>query len=413
MAGFVDEAQLHAKGGDGGAGSVSFRREAHVPKGGPDGGDGGRGGSVWLVASSAKSTLLAFKDHPHRRAENGKHGQGHGRHGASADDVEVMVPLGTVVKGHDGTPVADLAQEGMHWLAAEGGRGGRGNARFLSNKRRAPAFAEQGEPGEEHWYNLELRLFADVALVGFPNAGKSTFISKVSAAKPKIADYPFTTLEPNLGVVRLPGDGGEIVIADIPGLIEGASEGKGLGHRFLRHVERARVLAVLVDMSPFAPHDPATQEQILLSELANYKPELARRPRVVVGSRVDIAEDGGGGPPLMMSSATGQGVQAVLWELARALEAQRAIPEAASPTVLHRIVPEGIEVRRGEDGAWEVLGRPARRAVAVSDLTDADALAWVHGRLRSLGVNKALARQGAKQGDVVRVGDLSFTWEPD
>src|SRR4051794_29445058 len=248
MSGFVDEAQLHIKAGDGGAGSVSFRREAHVAKGGPDGGDGGKGGDVWLVADRNVPSLLGFKDHPFRRADNGVHGTSKKAHGRNGGDTIVPVPEGTVIRDQEGTVLADLVREGDRWLAAAGGRGGRGNASFLSNRRRAPGFAEQGEVGEERWLGLELRLLADVALVGFPNAGKSTLISRISAAKPKIADYPFTTLEPHLGVVRL-DDGFEMIVADIPGLIEGASEGRGLGHRFLRHVERARVLVVLVDLA--------------------------------------------------------------------------------------------------------------------------------------------------------------------
>ena len=234
MGSFVDEAQIHVKGGDGGAGSVSFRREAHVAKGGPDGGDGGDGGHVWLVADRNVASLYSFRDHPHRRAGNGTHGMGKGRHGKGGEDLFVAVPEGTVVKDADGSVIADLARHGDQWIAARGGSGGRGNARFLSNRRRAPAFAEQAELGEERWLDLELKLMADVAIVGFPNAGKSTLISKVSSARPKIADYPFTTLEPHLGVVRF--DEHELVVADIPGLIEGASEGKGLGHRFLRHL---------------------------------------------------------------------------------------------------------------------------------------------------------------------------------
>ena len=249
MSGFVDEAQLNGRGGDGGAGCVSFRREAHVPKGGPDGGDGGKGGDVWLVADRNVASLLAFRDHPHRKATSGVHGQGKKKHGHSGSDLEVAVPEGTVVYDFDGRVLADLVRAGDRYLAAAGGRGGRGNTRFLSNKRRAPTFAEQGEAGEERWMRLELKLLADVALVGFPNVGKSTLISRISAAKPKIADYPFTTLEPNLGVVRM-DDGVEFVVADIPGLIEGAAEGKGLGHQFLRHVERARALVVLIDLAP-------------------------------------------------------------------------------------------------------------------------------------------------------------------
>src|SRR3954454_19438986 len=275
MPGFVDECGLHVKAGDGGAGSVAFRREAHVPKGGPDGGDGGNGGDVWLVADRNVASLLAFRDHPHRRATNGVHGQGKRKHGRGGDDTIVPVPEGTTVKDADGVVLADLVHEGDRYLAAEGGRGGRGNARFLSNRRRAPSFAEQGEAGDERWLHLELKLLADVALVGFPNVGKSTLISVISAAKPKIADYPFTTLEPSLGVVRV-DDTTDFVVADIPGLIEGASEGKGLGHQFLRHVERARVLCVLLDSAweSSALPEPAEQERILLRELGNYQPDL-------------------------------------------------------------------------------------------------------------------------------------------
>src|ERR1700735_194165 len=285
MPGFVDEAQLHVKGGDGGAGVVSFRREAHVARGGPDGGDGGSGGSIWLVADRNVASLYGFRDHPHRRADSGTHGMGKGRHGKGGGDLEVPVPEGTVVRDASGEVIADLIAEGNRWLAAQGGQGGRGNARFLSNRRRAPSFAEQAERGEERWLDLELKLMADVALVGFPHAGESTLLPRISAAKPKIADYPFTTLEPHLGVVRF--DDYEFVVADIPGLIEGASEGRGLGHQFLRHVERARVLVILVDLAAEDGRSPAEQERILLEELSRYRPELAERPRVVVGSKND------------------------------------------------------------------------------------------------------------------------------
>ncbi|MCB0971034.1 MAG: GTPase ObgE [Acidimicrobiales bacterium] len=414
MAGFVDEAQLNARGGDGGAGCVSFRREAHVPKGGPDGGDGGHGGDVWLVADRNVSSLLAFRDHPHRRAGNGTHGQGKRKHGAGGDDTVVPVPEGTVVLDADGRVLADLVRAGDRWQAAAGGRGGKGNARFLSNKRRAPTFAEQGEEGEERWLRLELKLMADVAIIGFPNVGKSTLISRISAAKPKIADYPFTTLEPNLGVVRL-DDGDEMVVADIPGLIEGASEGKGLGHRFLRHTERARALALLVDLAPTAPHPPDRQEELLLEELARYRPELVDRPRVVVGSRVDMAEpavveawDG-----LVLSAVTGQGVERVRGAMADAVRvARRAEPEA-EPFVIHRPTPEGLVVERTDAGGFVVRGRAVERAVALSDLTNLEALAYVQERLRKLGVDKALARAGARDGDDVEIGRFAFTYAED
>jgi GTP-binding protein len=408
MSGFVDEAQLHVKAGDGGAGAVSFRREAHVAKGGPDGGDGGRGGDVWLVADANTASLLAFRDHPHRRATNGTHGQGKARHGASGNDIEVKVPPGTVVHQLDGTIVADLGESGDRWKAARGGQGGRGNARFLSNRRRAPAFAEQGEHGEEHWFNLELKLMADVALVGFPNAGKSTLISRISAAKPKIADYPFTTLEPHLGVVRF--DDAEFVVADIPGLIEGASEGRGLGHQFLRHIERARALVVLIDLAAVDERSPAEQERILLHELGEHEPELLRRPRLVIGTKADAATTDYDGTTI--SAVTGDGIAALVGRLATLVVEARAHMPTAQGTVVHRPEPEGLQIQRGDDGAFVVRGRQAERAVALSDLTDQGALEFAQERLKRIGVDRALARAGAREGDLVHIGGLTFEYAP-
>ncbi len=410
---FVDECQIHVKAGDGGAGAVSFRREAHVALGGPDGGDGGKGGDVWLVADHNVASLLSFRDHPHRGATSGSHGQGKGKHGRSGTDVDVPVPEGTVVRDQKGEVIADLSEAGTRWLAGRGGEGGKGNARFLSNRRRAPSFAEQGEVGEEAWFNLELKVMADVAIVGFPNAGKSTLISAISAAKPKIAAYPFTTLQPHLGVVRF-GDH-EMVVADIPGLVEGASEGKGLGHRFLRHIERARALLVLVDMAPDDGSDPADQERVLLQELENYEPALIERPRVVVGSKADlISEPGreGAGFPLI-SARTGEGIDWLLGRLAQLVDEARVAQPRPRRLVVHRPLPSGVVVERGADGALVVRGRQAERAVALSDLTDAGALAYAQGRLRRMGVDRALVKAGARPGDRVRIGRLEFDWEPD
>ncbi|MGH9193130.1 MAG: GTPase ObgE, partial [Acidimicrobiales bacterium] len=417
MSQFVDECNLHVKAGDGGAGSVSFRREAHVAKGGPDGGDGGSGGDVWLVADHNVASLLAFKDHPFRRAGDGTHGQGKRRHGAAGRELLAPVPEGTVVLDRDGTVLADLVRAGDRYLAAEGGRGGRGNARFLSNRRRAPAFAEQGEVGEERWLRLELKLLADVALVGFPNVGKSTLISRISAAKPKVADYPFTTLEPHLGVVRL-DDGHEFVVADIPGLIEGASEGRGLGDRFLRHIERARVLCLLLDLAPVAERPPAEQLEVLLAELAAYQPDLLERERVVIGSRADLAPGtdgdraGGAEPHLTVSAVTGTGIPQLTGRLADAVRRARAALPEPSQFVVHRPVRAGYQVAR-EGGGWVVEGREATRAVALSDLTRPEALAEAHRRLQRLGVDRALARAGAKPGDPVRIGSLVFDYQDD
>jgi len=412
MSNFVDECNLHVKAGDGGAGAISIRREAHVPLGGPDGGDGGRGGHVWLVANRNVASLLAFKDHPHRRATNGVHGRGKRRHGAAGDDLMVAVPEGTVVFDRDGGALADLVHEGDRWMAAEGGQGGRGNASFLSNQRRAPSFAEQGERGEERWLRLELKLLADVALVGFPNVGKSTLISRVSAAKPKIADYPFTTLEPNLGVVRL-DDGFEYVVADIPGLIEGASEGRGLGHRFLRHVERARALVVLVDLGweVAALPAPEEQERVLLDELRRYEPDLLDRPRIVVGSRADLSPDDHG--ELRVSAVTGAGIAAVRGRMADLVREAREAEPRAEGFVVHRPATEGFQVERTDGNQWRVVGRQAERAVALSDLTNPEALAYAQARLRSMGVDRALARAGVRDGDLVHVGGFTFEYASD
>jgi GTP-binding protein len=417
---FVDSAQLHAKAGDGGAGCVSFRREAHVAKGGPDGGDGGRGGSVWIVADHNQASLLGFRDHPFRRATDGQHGTSKRQHGSGGKDVTVTVPVGTQVFSQDGELLVDLAGPGDKWLAAEGGLGGQGNARFLSNQRRAPAFAEQGEVGQERWYNLELKLQADVALIGFPNVGKSTLIARVSAARPKIADYPFTTLVPNLGVVRVgarsgrPQDATEFVMADIPGLIEGAAEGRGLGHDFLRHVERARVLCVLLDLSELAPLGPQEQLDILLGELGDYQADLLERPRVVVGSKGDVAayelDD-----VATISSVTGEGIDHLVAQLAGlVLEVRREEAlELDHTVVVHKPLPDEIFVERSGQNAWTVEGRPAIRAVRFQDLTDDEALAEIVRRLRALGVDRLLTRAGVRDGDVVTIGPLSFEWWRD
>ncbi len=420
MSSFVDAAQLHAKAGDGGAGCVSFRREAHVAKGGPDGGDGGKGGDVWLVADHNQASLLGFRDHPFRRATDGQHGTSKRMHGSSGKDTVVTVPVGTLVYSQEGELLVDLAGPGDRWLAAAGGLGGQGNNRFLSNQRRAPAFAEQGEVGEERWYNLELKLQADVALIGFPNVGKSTLISRVSAARPKIADYPFTTLVPNLGVVRVgarsgrPQDATEYVMADIPGLIEGAAEGRGLGHDFLRHVERARVLCVLLDLSEYAPLGPREQLEILLRELGDYQADLLDRPRVVVGSKGDVAAHEVEWVP-SISAVTGAGIDALSARLAGLVMEVRAREAEIDEhqVVVHKPVPDEVTLEKTGEESWRVHGRSAERAVRFQDLTDDQALAEIVRRLKDLGVDRLLNRAGVRDGDVVSVGPLSFEWWRD
>ena len=412
MSNFVDECGLNVKAGDGGAGCVSFRREAHVDRGGPDGGDGGNGGDIWLVADHNVASLLAFRDYPHRKAQSGKHGSGKRRHGANGSSELVNVPVGTLVKDSAGSVLADLSSSGAKWLAAAGGRGGKGNTRFLSNRRRAPSFAEQGEHGEEQWLNLELKLLADVALVGFPNVGKSTLISRVSAAKPKIADYPFTTLVPNLGVVK-GSEEFEMVIADIPGLIEGAADGKGLGHQFLRHVERARVLAILLDLAPYDGRDVHSQLEILLRELGNYKPELLERPRLLISSKADVAAQDALEDSLKVSAVTGEGVQEMKYKLELLVkEAREAELTNSDEIVIHRPSPKGISVSR-EGNIFIVKGRQAERAVALNDLTNIEALEYIQFTLEKIGVNKALRKAGIREGDYVQIGELQFDYMDD
>jgi GTPase len=318
---FIDEVKIKVKAGDGGNGCLAFRREKFVPRGGPSGGDGGRGGDVVLVANPNYNTLLHFRFNPEHTAERGRHGEGSNRTGREGESTEVPVPVGTIVYDADtGEQLVDFTEAGQRFRVAKGGRGGRGNARFTSSTHQTPTEHEDGRPGEERRLRLELKLLADVGLIGFPNAGKSTLISRISAAKPKIADYPFTTLEPNLGVVSANDDYTSFVVADIPGLIEGAHEGHGLGIQFLRHVERTRLLVHLVDVSESSGRDPVNDFQVILTELACFSEELAAKPMFVVASKIDVAQDQAriesvrslaeerGLPFFQISAVTGQGI---------------------------------------------------------------------------------------------------------
>ena len=409
---FVDRVRVSLRAGNGGAGVVAFERAKGKPKGKPNGGNGGPGGSVILRADPSVATLLRYQRNPHHAAGHGKHGEGDLRHGRAGEDLVLPVPLGTVVIDDDDTVIADLVEPGQEVVAVEGGRGGLGNAAFVSPSRRAPVIAEQGEYGREEWFTLELKLLADAALIGFPNAGKSTFISRVSAAKPKIADYPFTTLEPNLGVVSF--DDREFVLADIPGLIEGAAEGRGLGHEFLRHTERARALVIMLDPAETQVEPPEAQLDILSTEIMDYSPELADRPRLILVNKADaydvtpVAEATGALP---ISALTGEGVRDTLHAIADMVErAEREAPPREG-FVLHRPLGPSFRVEREEEG-WRVSGLAAERAVAMADLTVPEAADLVARRLGRLGVDAALQEAGAVAGDEVRIGDLSFEFTP-
>ena len=419
MAGFVDAVRIEVRGGDGGAGVASFQKRKGKPKGKPTGGSGGSGGDVRLQADPRIASLLRYDRHPHWAAERGTHGEGELRHGRRGDDLVLAVPLGTMVYTDDGTRLADLVEAGQEIVVARGGRGGRGNASFVSPTRRAPGFAEQGEYGESRRLTLELKLVADAALIGFPNAGKSTLISRVSAAHPKVADYPFTTLEPHLGVVAI--DDREFVLADIPGLIAGAASGKGLGHEFLRHTERARVLVLLLDPSSLQVESPEQQYQVLTVELAAHSASLARAPRLVALGKADLRghDDAAarlaaaiGVPVLEVSAVTGEGLDDLLHAVADLVEAAERTAPDREGFVLHRPLRDGYSVRRAEEG-WVVEGRAATRAVNLDDLTVPEAAQFAARRLARIGVDDALRRAGAEPGDDVRIGDLVFTYDPD
>ncbi len=332
MVKFIDEAKIYVKAGDGGRGCVSFRREKFVPRGGPNGGDGGDGGDVVMVARQNMTSLLDHRYQQHYRAKRGVHGKGKDQHGKNADDLLIPVPMGTLIKDADtGEFYGDLTEEDETLVVAKGGKGGRGNARFVTPTNQAPKEAEPGVPGEEKTLLLELKLLADVGLLGFPNAGKSTLISTVSAARPKIADYPFTTLVPNLGVVSY-GDGQTFVLADIPGIIEGAHEGTGLGIQFLRHIERTKILIHMLDLSPMTERDPIQDWEILNRELKSYSEELSKKPQIVALNKIDITEareslgdiqehfNKLGINTYPISSATGEGTKELIWEVAKQLE---------------------------------------------------------------------------------------------
>jgi GTPase len=430
---FVDRVVIHVAAGNGGNGCASVHREKFKPLGGPDGGNGGNGGEVVLVVDGGVHTLLDFHFRPHARASSGRQGQGSNRDGAAGEDLELRVPNGTVVLDDDGEVLADLVGDGTRFVAARGGRGGLGNAALASRARRAPGFALLGEPGETRDLVLELRSVADVGLVGFPSAGKSSLISVLSAARPKIADYPFTTLVPNLGVVTA-GDS-VYTVADVPGLIPGASEGKGLGLDFLRHIERCAVLVHVIDCATYEPgRDPLSDVDALEAELARYTPglggELADRPRVVVLNKIDVPEarelaelvtpdlKARGLPVFAVSTATREGLRELSFALARVVEEDRVSrPSAEATRIVLRptaVDDSGFTVEEDPEvpGAFTIHGDRPERWVQQTDFNNDEAVGYLGDRLARLGVEEALAGLGAQPGCPVTIGSVTFDWEP-
>ena len=424
---FYDYAKVNVKAGDGGNGIVAFRREKYVPKGGPAGGDGGKGGSIILRADEGLRTLIDFRYQTHYKGKRGDHGSGAKQHGRSADDIVLRVPVGTVVRDADTKKLlGDLRHHGQEIVVAQGGRGGRGNARFVSSTHRAPAFAENGEKGEERWIILELKLLADVGLVGFPNVGKSTIISRVSAAKPKIANYHFTTLEPNLGMVRVDA-GRSFVIADVPGLVEGAAEGAGLGHRFLRHVERTRVLVHVVDLSGSEGRDPLEDLAVIRGELERYAPQLNEKPMVIVANKVDLMNDDDRIAALARiseaypdvrifprSAATDSDLNELVYHLADVLDAIGPVEYAEEdfePVEEDKPKDEApFRVQKIGPDAYEVVGPEIDGLVGRTQFERDEAVERFMKILDNMGIEKALREAGIQDGDTVIVGPMALDY---
>ncbi len=412
---FVDSVRVHLRSGDGGRGMISFERRRGKPRGKPAGGSGGRGGDVVVRADPSISTLFRYQRNPHYVAGNGGRGADRLRHGRRGDPLVIAAPLGTSVYDDTGVLLADLVEESQQVVLLRGGKGGRGNAALVSPHHRVPAVSENGQEGPRGWFRLEMKLRADAALVGFPNAGKSTLLSRVSAARPKIADYPFTTLTPNLGVVRI--DDAEFTMADVPGLIEGAAEGRGLGHTFLRHVERASVLVIMLDPSPLAEVGTGAQLDALLGELERYSPELVERPRVVAVNKADLPESEGIASSIpgafLISAITGHGLRPFLRRVGDLVGRVRATAAPREGFILHRPHRRGFVVSRTEEG-WSVVGTAAEQAVALGDLDAPEAARLASGRLDRIGVGRALREAGARHGDTVRIGRVELQYEdPD
>lgn len=419
---FIDRVKIYVQAGTGGNGTVAFIREAHVPKGGPSGGDGGRGGSVIFVATNSLSTLLDLRYYREYKAQNGEKGHAKKMHGADADDLVIRVPVGTCVYDDDtGNIIADLTKDGQRAVIAKGGRGGRGNARFASSRNPAPKICENGEPGEKFNLRVELKLLADVGLVGFPSVGKSTLLSVVSKARPQIADYHFTTIVPNLGVVQVK-DGRSFVMADLPGLIEGASQGKGLGHQFLRHIERCRVIVHIIDMSGSEGRDPYEDYVTINKELGEYEYRLLERPQIIVANKMDgdeaeenlkkFKEKLGDQKVFPIIAPIHEGIDAVLYAVADALETAPDFfnQEEEQESVLYTYKEEEkpFTIHNKGNGVWEVTGKKVERLVQMASFTTDDGFQRFALQIRNMGIDDALREAGCEDGDTVRLYDFEF-----
>ena len=423
----MDTARIQIKAGNGGNGCISFRREKFVPRGGPDGGDGGHGGNVILIATLGMSTLIDLHHNPRQSAENGGHGTGKKRDGADGIDRIIKVPVGTIIKDFNTDEIlADLTQPEQSVIVARGGIGGKGNSRFKSSTFQAPRVAEKGEPGLEREISLEVKIIADVGLVGYPNAGKSTLLSRTSAANPKIASYPFTTLIPNLGVVRIDKEQ-NFVLADIPGLIDGAHKGAGLGHQFLRHIERTKMLIHVIDLSATDGRDPIEDYEQLNLELGHYNSLLTKLPQIVAINKIDMAEAEsniervkiyfGKRKVFPISAITGEGVNALMQQAYRSLQyLESKAREAAESTItFEQEIPaeprQRFELEKTKDG-FIITGDEPKRAVVMTDMDNEQALMLLFRKLKKMGVINALTRSGVKDGDTITIDDFEVTYSP-
>lgn len=423
---FVDRVKIEVRAGKGGNGAVSFRREKYIPKGGPNGGDGGKGGDIIIEVDDKIGTLIDLYNHPHQRAKNGESGQGSNKKGKNGEDLFIKVPLGTVVEDMDSSTIlSDLIENGQRIIVARGGKGGQGNFRFKSSVRRSPRFAQKGEPGEEKKLYLSLKIIADVGLVGYPNAGKSTLLSRISAAKPKIADYPFTTLSPNLGVVSV-NEVKSFIVADIPGLIEGAHQGTGLGDKFLKHIERTKIILHIIDGSIIKKEDPLYSFRAINKELNSFSEELTKKPQLIAINKCDLLSvkenmiyfkdvfHKEGYQVFPISALTGEGLNILIYSLSSLLDELKLQEKETIAEVLpekgavYKFTPRYVINKKGD--LYEVTGAEIERIVAMTNFDNEEAIDYFQKIIKKMGLEKDLIKKGIKEGDQVKIKEIIFTF---